>query len=129
MDAKLAAARSPLGTTGGYIKRLLDGLTIKTFEYSGGFGPFAQACDFFGDGSLYVLRAAGHTKGNIAVLLNAKDGPILLAFDAAHHIANTDEGIPPKGDYDRAMASLNNISRCSRAFRARGSYTDTTPTN
>lgn len=69
VDAEeLAAARSPLGTTGGYIKRLLDGLTISTFKYSGGFGPFAQACDFFGDGSLYVLRAAGHTKDRKSVV-------------------------------------------------------------
>lgn len=110
VDAEeLSAASSPLGTTGGYIKGFLEGLNVKPFAYDGSFGQFRQACDFFSDGSVFVLRAAGHTKGNVAVLLNARKGPILLTFDAAHRKANIDEGIPPKGDYDMAMASLNNI--------------------
>lgn len=110
VDAEeLAAASSPLGFAGGYVKGFLAGLEVKTFDYTGALGPFRQVCDFFGDGSVFVMKAAGHTKGNVAVLLNARGGPILLTFDAAHRKANVDEGMPPKGDYEKAKASLNNI--------------------
>ncbi len=108
-EAELSAARSPLGTAGGYIKGFLEGLEVRPLVYDGSFGPFRQACDFFSDGSVFVLRAAGHTRGNVAVLLNARKGPILLTFDAAHRKANVEEGIPPKGDYVAALASLKSI--------------------
>lgn len=107
--AELAAARSPLGFAGGYLKAPLDGRDIRTFDYTGRLGPFPRACDFFGDGSVFVLDAAGHTRGNVAVLLNARGGPILLTFDAAHRRANVEEGMPPKGDYERAKVSIDRI--------------------
>jgi len=50
-------------------------------------GPFPRALDFYGDGSLYIINAAGHLPGHINVLARTSaDGAwIYLAGDSAHH--------------------------------------------
>ncbi|KAF8227383.1 hypothetical protein L208DRAFT_1405516 [Tricholoma matsutake] len=50
-------------------------------------GPFPRALDFYGDGSLYIIDAAGHLEGHINVLARTSaDGAwIYLAGDSAHH--------------------------------------------
>ena len=50
-------------------------------------GPFPQALDFYGDGSLYIIDAPGHLLGHINVLARtSSDGAwIYLAGDSAHH--------------------------------------------
>ncbi|KAF8064000.1 beta-lactamase-like protein [Lyophyllum atratum] len=50
-------------------------------------GPFPRALDFYGDGSLYIVNAAGHLPGHINVLARTSgDGAwIYLAGDSAHH--------------------------------------------
>jgi glyoxylase-like metal-dependent hydrolase (beta-lactamase superfamily II) len=49
-------------------------------------GPFPQAYDYFGDGSLYVIDAAGHLPGhsNILARTSSDGGWIYLAGDSAH---------------------------------------------
>ncbi|KAI0829906.1 beta-lactamase-like protein [Trametes gibbosa] len=49
-------------------------------------GPFPHALDFFGDGSVYVVDAAGHVPGHLNVLARTSaDGAwIYLAADSAH---------------------------------------------
>ena len=49
-------------------------------------GPFPRALDFFGDGSLYVVDAPGHTPGHINVMVRTSaDGAwAYLAGDTAH---------------------------------------------
>jgi len=51
-------------------------------------GPFPQAHDFFGDGSLYIINAEGHLPGHINVLARTSaDGSwILLAADSVHDL-------------------------------------------
>jgi N-acyl homoserine lactone hydrolase len=107
--AELKAAGSPMAMMDGCVKAHREGVDIKSFDYGGAVQPFDRVCDFFGDGSLFVIGAEGHTKGNVAVLLNAKGGPILLTFDAAHRAANVKTMIPPKGDYEQARRSLGRI--------------------
>ncbi|KAF8225896.1 hypothetical protein L208DRAFT_1407921 [Tricholoma matsutake] len=50
-------------------------------------GPFPRALDFYGDGSLYIVDAAGYLEGHINVLARTSaDGAwIYLAGDSAHH--------------------------------------------
>ncbi|KDQ55047.1 hypothetical protein JAAARDRAFT_159624, partial [Jaapia argillacea MUCL 33604] len=52
-------------------------------------GPFAQALDFFGDGSLYILDTPGHLPGHLTVLARVANTPgnafILLAADTCHN--------------------------------------------
>ncbi|KAG6908114.1 hypothetical protein DXG01_006083 [Tephrocybe rancida] len=50
-------------------------------------GPFPRALDFYGDGSLYIVDAAGHHHGHLAILarMSPDGGWIFLAGDSAHH--------------------------------------------
>ncbi|KAG5352560.1 hypothetical protein C0989_001778 [Termitomyces sp. Mn162] len=50
-------------------------------------GPFPHALDFYGDGSLYIIDAAGHLPGHINILARTSaDGAwIFLGGDSAHH--------------------------------------------
>ncbi len=107
--AELKAAGSPMAMMDGCVKAHREGMDIKPLQYGGAVQPFDRVCDFFEDGSLFVVGAEGHTKGNAAVILNARGGPILLTFDAAHRKANLDLMIPPKGDYERARRSLGRM--------------------
>ncbi|OSD01317.1 hypothetical protein PYCCODRAFT_539132 [Trametes coccinea BRFM310] len=49
-------------------------------------GPFEHALDFYGDGSVYVVDAAGHVPGHLNLLArtSADGGWIYLAADSAH---------------------------------------------
>jgi len=49
-------------------------------------GPFPQALDYYGDGSLYIVNAAGHLPGHVNVIARTSpDAWILLGGDSAHH--------------------------------------------
>lgn len=113
---ELQAARAPLSTLKGYIKGHLEGLNCRPIPYVNGAPPFDLIHDFFGDGSLFVVRTAGHTKGHCSVLLNAGGGPILLAFDAIHRKTNLDQGIPPSGDYTNALSAMRSIESFMARF-------------
>ncbi|KAI0644582.1 beta-lactamase-like protein [Trametes meyenii] len=55
-------------------------------EYWPPLGPFVHALDFFGDGSAYVVDAAGHVPGHLNLLVRTSEdgGWLLLAGDSAH---------------------------------------------
>ena len=57
-------------------------------QFNGSIGPFPRAHDYFGDGSLYIVDAAGHLKGHINIL--ARTSPtgswIYLGADTAHDV-------------------------------------------
>ncbi|KAF9077626.1 Metallo-hydrolase/oxidoreductase, partial [Rhodocollybia butyracea] len=50
-------------------------------------GPFPHAFDFYGDGSVYIVDAAGHLLGHVVLVVrtSADGGWILLGGDSAHH--------------------------------------------
>ena len=49
------------------------------------FGPFTQAFDYFGDGSLYIIDAPGHMEGHINILARVSaNGWVYLGGDACH---------------------------------------------
>lgn len=68
-----------------------DRTTFLSSEKWEPLGPFPNAHDFFGDGSLYVIDAAGHLPGHINVLARIAPTPespnnwVYLAGDSAHH--------------------------------------------
>ncbi|KAH9894931.1 beta-lactamase-like protein [Cubamyces lactineus] len=49
-------------------------------------GPFAHGLDFYGDGSVYIVDAAGHVPGhlNLLVRTSSDGGWLYLAADSAH---------------------------------------------
>ncbi|KAG6844312.1 hypothetical protein H0H87_007882 [Tephrocybe sp. NHM501043] len=50
-------------------------------------GPFPRALDYYGDGSLYIIDAAGHLAGHLNILARTSaDGSwVFLGGDSAHH--------------------------------------------
>jgi len=58
------------------------------YDNWGPIGPFERSHDFFGDGSLFVIDAAGHLTGHINVLVRTSpDGAwAYLAADSAHDV-------------------------------------------
>jgi glyoxylase-like metal-dependent hydrolase (beta-lactamase superfamily II) len=59
-----------------------DGVQHINFD-GGPYGPFEASHDVFGDGSLVVMKAGGHTPGHMAVMLNLKGGSTLFTGDCA----------------------------------------------
>ena len=77
--------------------------------------------DVFGDGSVMMLRAPGHTPGHSILLVRLKEmGPVLLSGDAVHFIENyTFEGVPGF-NFDRAqtIASIQRIKQLQKNLNA-----------
>lgn len=57
--------------------------------------PFPAVVDLVGDGSIWGIVAEGHTKGSMAWLVNATDGPALFVGDTSHTRWGWDHGVPP----------------------------------
>ncbi|CAI4215938.1 unnamed protein product [Parascedosporium putredinis] len=50
------------------------------------FGPFPNAMDLFGDGSIYIVDSPGHLPGHLNLLARIGDASwVYLAGDACHH--------------------------------------------
>ena len=77
--------------------------------------------DVFGDGSVMMLRAPGHTPGHSILLVRLKEmGPVLLSGDAVHFLENYDyEGVPGF-NFDRAqtIASIQRIKQMQKNLKA-----------
>ncbi len=65
------------------------------------------AADLFGDGSVWLIPVPGHTEGQLAAVLNARGGPLLLTFDASHLKAGFDLDVIPGAYVDRAAAEAS----------------------
>jgi len=99
----------------GYVKKHYSDVQLYPIQYSLKPKPlfFDHVWDVYGDQSVFVMKTAGHTPGHISALLNMSGGPVFLTFDAAHRKSNIEEGVPPRGDYEKALASINNIKALS----------------
>jgi len=80
----------PKTTVTGFLQNTvpMDRVTWVHSEYWKQIGPFEKALDFFGDGSLYIVDAAGHMPGHINVLVrtDASGKWTYLAGDSAHDL-------------------------------------------
>ena len=56
---ELEAARAPFSLFKGYVKNHIEGVDLLPIPYGDGAPPFPRACDFFGDGSVLVVRTSG----------------------------------------------------------------------
>jgi N-acyl homoserine lactone hydrolase len=77
-----------------------------------------RVVDLFGDGSIWLIPAIGHSRGQFSALFNAQGGPVLLTFDAAHLAASVELRIPPGFvvDRDAALATLDRLIALRAAF-------------
>lgn len=78
--------------------------------------------DVFGDGSVRILRAPGHTPGSRMLLLKlAKSGPVLISGDLFHTRENYEKGLVPAVNVSRAdtLASIQRFNRIVANTHAR----------
>ncbi|WP_414049190.1 N-acyl homoserine lactonase family protein [Macrococcus animalis] len=101
-----------------YIQKLWDGVDLTCFEFDKtGVGPNGLSYDLFGDGSIELIHAPGHSPGLFMVKVMDDDGNyILLTSDAAlvnesfeqikvpAHVMNHDA-------LKEALKWINNISK------------------
>jgi glyoxylase-like metal-dependent hydrolase (beta-lactamase superfamily II) len=83
--------------------------------------PLSGDKDVFGDGSVVVLRAPGHTPGHQALLVRTKgSGVYILLGDAAHFHENYDSNGVPSFNFDRAqtVATLERIKGIAKNLKA-----------
>ncbi len=65
------------------------------------FGPFENALDLLGDGSLYLIGLPGRTPGTMGLWANLDGGPVLLTGSAAYVLDNyLDVALPVKGRFE-----------------------------
>ena len=69
----------------GYTKRFWNGVNVESFKMDKlEYGPFNRGYDVFGDGTILLLDAKGHTEGNIVVMVKNNNKFILLTGDCGY---------------------------------------------
>jgi N-acyl homoserine lactone hydrolase len=83
--------------------------------------PQSADKDVFGDGTVTMLRAPGHTPGHSILLVRLKDmGPVILSGDAVHFHENYEHDGVPAANFDRAqtLASIQRIKEIAKNLKA-----------
>ncbi|MEO8281042.1 MAG: N-acyl homoserine lactonase family protein [Ideonella sp.] len=83
--------------------------------------PQSMDKDVFGDGSVTILRAPGHTAGHSMLLVRLKEmGPVILSGDAVHFRENFENEGVPGFNHDRAqtLASIQRIKQIQKNLKA-----------
>ena len=83
---------------------------------------FDKDLDVFGDGTVRILRAPGHTPGHCMLLLKLpKSGPILITGDLFHQRRSLKEHLVPRVNTSRAdtLASMDRFEGLEKATGAR----------
>lgn len=74
----------------GQVGRLLE----VDFDHAPVLTPLSHAVDLFGDGSIFLIDARGHTPGHLSLLVNLGDGPMMLAGDTVQTRRALADAIP-----------------------------------
>jgi N-acyl homoserine lactone hydrolase len=112
---ELAAALSPTPPSGEVPDTFSGYKTAKTQMIDGDY-------DVFGDGTVRILKAPGHTPGHQALELKLpKTGTVILSGDLYHLRANREFARVPVVNVDRAdtLASMDRIEKIAKATKAR----------
>ena len=83
--------------------------------------PLTGDKDVFGDGSVIVIRAPGHTPGHSILLVRLKEkGAVLLTGDLVHFRENYEAGGVPSFNVDRAqtVASIDRLKKLAGNLKA-----------
>lgn len=78
--------------------------------------------DVFGDGSVRILRAPGHTPGSAALMVQLpRSGNLIISGDLYHSREAFENSLVPGSNDSRAdtLASMDRIKRLMRNFKAR----------
>jgi glyoxylase-like metal-dependent hydrolase (beta-lactamase superfamily II) len=90
--------------------------TAKTIQIQGD-GDY----DVFGDGSVTIVQAPGHTPGHTVLLVRLKSGPVLLTGDMWHMPESRAARRVPRFNTDRAqtLKSMDKVEALAKATGAR----------
>ena len=83
--------------------------------------PLTGDKDVFGDGSVMVIRAPGHTPGHSILMVRLKEkGVVLLTGDLVHFRENYEVGGIPSFNFDRAQtaASIDRLKKLEANLKA-----------
>jgi glyoxylase-like metal-dependent hydrolase (beta-lactamase superfamily II) len=77
--------------------------------------------DIFGDGSVMMIDAPGHTAGHYALLVRLASGPVLLSGDLYHFTEQVENRGVPTFNHNRAdtLASMERFERIARNLGAK----------
>ena len=96
-----------------------EGRTARSPVYDDGpIGPFAEHADLFGDGSVRVIPAPGHTPGSQLVWVHGAEQDWLFLGDVAWSARALEEG-RPKGYLPRKLVEVDWRANMDALLRAR----------
>ena len=73
------------GGLSAYRRNMWEGQRFDFIDYTDcGLGPFGQAQDLFGDGSIMLIATPGHTVGHTSILVRNNGKQLLLAGDCGY---------------------------------------------
>jgi N-acyl homoserine lactone hydrolase len=113
--AELAAVEGPNPVPGADASLISAHKGAKSHEIDGDY-------DVFGDGSVTILRAPGHTPGHQVLEIKlAKTGVVILSGDLYHQLRSRSERLVPVYNVSRAdtLASMDRIERIIKNSNAR----------
>lgn len=80
----------------GYIPSMWERIEIEPFAFEDlPYGPFGQALDLYGDGSIILVYTPGHSKGHLSVLTRTEAGWVLLVGDVGYASISWEQLILP----------------------------------
>lgn len=95
---ELADRRKLNGLLRPTLERLLDGRDpVREIDRDTAIAldPFPAVVDLLGDGSIWGILCEGHTRGSMAWLVNAAEGPALFVGDTSHTRWGWEHGVEP----------------------------------
>lgn len=115
---------APTSMQNAFLRGTYDGLLtghqpLTELDVSAGItiGGVTRAIDFFGDGSLWVISAPGHTPGSLSYLANTSKGAVLFTGDTCHTRWGWEHQVEPgefTADHERNRTSLGELASIAR---------------
>lgn len=113
-DRELAAA---LSNPAHYNTAMWEGLDVEAFAFTDSeAGPLGKSFDLFGDGTVVLTCAPGHTPGQVAVIVGSSSEYVVLCGDAAYAPKSWEQMVPGGAAIDEllCMKSLEWLQACAK---------------
>lgn len=114
-----------------YVDTWTDVCEVRTFAYQqSGIGCVGRSYDVFDDGTVLLVHTPGHSHGLFSVMIQGRDGYVVLGNDAAYLPESFSEHIIPGFTVDKKLAakSLEWLIGCKRDPSCMGVYVNHDPT-
>ena len=101
-----------------YNKKLWEGITIQPVSMTEDAAfPHGEACDAFGDGTVYFVNLAGHSAGMTGVLVQNRGKYVILTGDACYNRHNWEDLKLPgiTANAQKAKKSIEWVAKMSKS--------------